>query len=158
MTGVCGEPGLQRHHQARRCCPTLHERMAWALHSEGPLAAKRRRCANPSRLKPVSQSARTPALAGRSGSTARTGLKAPGVLTACALSMGMMFSSSSLSHLLQIITLCRVRKSSENPTQVLVRKVPPSDLKGGLCSMRAGKMSPDSQFIFGLFFWPSPEI
>lgn len=101
MTGVCGEPDLQRHHQARRCHPTLHERMAWALYSEGPLAGKRRRCANPSRLKPVSQSAGTTALAGRSGSTERTGLKAPGALTACGLSMGMIvqlqFTSSFAS-------------------------------------------------------------
>lgn len=144
MARLCGEPGLQWHHQARRCHPTLHERMAWGLYAEGLLAGKRRCYANHGRLKPVSQSAGAPALAGGSGSTARTGLKAPCVLTACGLSMGTMFSSSSLSRLLQIITLCRVHKSSENSNRLLVRRVPPSDLRRGLCSVRAGKMSPDS--------------
>lgn len=98
---------------------------------------------NHSRLQPIRRPAGAAALAGRSGSTARTGLKAPCVPTACGLSRGTVFSFSSLSHLLQIITLCGIHKSSENPTQLLVRRVPPCDLKGGLCSVRAGKMSPD---------------
>lgn len=141
-----------------RCHPTLCERMAWALCAEGLLAGRRRCCANQGRLQPVSQLAGPPALAGRSGSAAGTGLEAPCVLTAGGLRMGTMFSLSSLSYLLQIITLCRARKSSENSPWLLVRSVPPSDSKGGLCSVRAGKMSLEGWFIPGLFFWPSPEI
>lgn len=72
--------------------------MAWALSAEELLAGKKRCCDNC-----VIQSTGASALAGRSSSTAETGLKALSMLIVCGRSMGIMFSSSSLVYLLQII-------------------------------------------------------
>lgn len=112
------------------------------LCAEGLLAGKRRCCTNQAEApQPVCRSTDS----GREvpqhcNNKAQGTLCAPGMC----LSMGTMFSSSSLSHLLQIITFCRVHKSSETPTQILARRVAPSDLKGGLRSVRAGNLSPES--------------